>query len=318
MREEEIRNCCICGTEARTVYSIPFLEVYGMDREYTQKINVCSHCGFIYTANPFRSELLSNRYKKMSKYEFDRDRIITEEKRDYIRRCNRQYSFIKNNDIKYESIFEVGAASGFNLSLYKKDGIAVYGIEPSIKNVESCREKYNVELFCGMFHEYKETEPVQTYDLVFLSHILEHIVNPHQFMSDLSKINNRYIFIDVPTFDYKFKDEPFGMFTDEHVNYFTFEGLNSLMKSLHYSNIDANIAFDSGADIPSGGPCLLTLWQKQDAPHRSLTANKLAVMSSSHLLGEYLRASEELQKEINIIIDGIQTDKLAVWGTGNT
>jgi hypothetical protein len=41
-------------------------------------------------------------------------------------------------------------------------------------------------------------------------------------------------------------------------------------------------------------------------------------MSSSHLLGEYLRASEELQKEINIIIDEIQTDKLAVWGTGNT
>jgi hypothetical protein len=41
-------------------------------------------------------------------------------------------------------------------------------------------------------------------------------------------------------------------------------------------------------------------------------------MSSSHLLNEYLRASEELQKEINITIDSIKTDKLAVWGTGNT
>jgi hypothetical protein len=41
-------------------------------------------------------------------------------------------------------------------------------------------------------------------------------------------------------------------------------------------------------------------------------------MSSFHVLSEYLRASEELQKEINMTIDGIKTDKLAVWGTGNT
>jgi 2-polyprenyl-3-methyl-5-hydroxy-6-metoxy-1,4-benzoquinol methylase len=325
MREQEIKNCCICGAEAHTVYNIPFLEVYGMAQDYTQRIKICPHCGFIYVANPFQGELLSNRYKKMSKYEFDKNKIITEEKDGYIRRCKRQYDFIKNNDIKYKSILEVGAASGFNLSLYKKDGITVYGIEPSVKNVESCKEKYGIELFHGMFQEYREGQYDKTYDLVFLSHVLEHIVNPYQFISELSKINNHYIFIDVPTLDYKFKDEPFGMFTDEHVNYFTFEGLNSLMTSLHYSNIDVNIAFDSSADVPSGCPCLLTLWQKQDIvniittpPPPPLTVNKLPVMSSSHVLGEYLRTSEELQKEINIIIDKIQAHKLAVWGTGNT
>jgi hypothetical protein len=190
------------------------------------------------------------------------------------------------------------------------------GIEPSGKNIELCREKYDIELFQGMFHEYRESRHDKMYDLVFLSHVLEHIVNPYQFISDISNMNNRYVFIDVPTFDYKFKDEPFGMFTDEHVNYFTFEGLNSLMKSLHYANIDVNIAFDSGTDVPSGCPCLVTLWQKQDPP--GLTANKSAVMSSFHVLGECLGASEELQKEINVVIDGIQTDKLVVWGTGNT
>lgn len=43
MREEEIKNCCICGLEADTVYTIPFLEVYGMAKEYTQRINICPH-----------------------------------------------------------------------------------------------------------------------------------------------------------------------------------------------------------------------------------------------------------------------------------
>ncbi|MDR3131045.1 MAG: class I SAM-dependent methyltransferase [Treponema sp.] len=261
---EEIRNCCICGSNANTVYTIPFLEVYGMAQEYTQKINICPHCGFIYTANPFTSELLSHRYKKMSKYEFDKKQdnngIITEEKREYIRRCKRQYSFIRNSNVQYESMLEVGAASGYNLSLYKKDDIAVYGIEPSEKNVESCKQKYTIELFQGMFQEYREKHHNKKYDIVFLSHILEHIVNPYQFILELSEINNRYMFIEVPTLDYKFNDEPFGMFTDEHVNYFTFEGLNNLMESLHYVVVDASIIFDVNAN--NNGSSLSTLWQK--------------------------------------------------------
>jgi Zn-finger nucleic acid-binding protein len=288
-----------------------------MVKEYTLKINICPHCGFIWTANPFDDKLLSNRYKKMSKYEFDRSSIITEEKKDYIHRCKRQYSFIKNSDVQYESMLEVGAASGYNLSLYKKDGIDVYGIEPSIQNVKSCKQNYNIELFHGMFQEYNKNKPNVKYDIIFLSHVLEHIVNPHKFILDISGINNRYIFIDIPTFDYKFRDEPYGMFTDEHVNYFTFEGLNSLMKSLHYSIIDANITFDLNTDIPSGCPCLSTLWEKTDSsPH--FTLNKLPVISSYYLLSEYLKSSAELQKEINVTIDNITNSKLAVWGTGNT
>jgi 2-polyprenyl-3-methyl-5-hydroxy-6-metoxy-1,4-benzoquinol methylase len=73
-------------------------------------------------------------------------------------------------------MLEVGAASGYNLSLYKKDGITVYGVEPSVKNVESCKQKYNIELFQGMFQEYREKQHDKKYDLIFLSHILEHII----------------------------------------------------------------------------------------------------------------------------------------------
>jgi hypothetical protein len=237
-----------------------------MTLEYTQKINICPKCGFIYTANPFTNEQLSHRYKKMSKYEFDSNKTAVEEKSDYMRRCKRQYGFIKNKDIQYASILEVGAASGYNLSFYKKDNITVYGIEPSVKNVELCKQNYDIDLFPGMFQEYREKHSGRKYDLVFLSHVLEHIVNPHQFILELAEINDRYMFIEVPALDYKFKDEPFGMFTDEHVNYFTFEGLNNLMKSLHYSILDANIIFDTDADVPSGCPCLVTLWEKKDTP----------------------------------------------------
>jgi hypothetical protein len=109
------------------------------------------------------------------------------------------------------------------------------------------------------------------------------------------------------------------MFTDEHVNYFTFEGLNNLMKSLHYSIINTNITFDLNTEIPSGCPCLSTLWEKTGlSPSYHRNINKLPIISSFHLLNEYIKVSEKLQKKINLLIDSITTNKLAVWGTGNT
>ncbi|GHU60121.1 hypothetical protein FACS189444_6690 [Spirochaetia bacterium] len=264
----EITNCCICGKETERVYELPFLDVYGMDHEYVQKINICPSCGFIFTANPFSDEQLSNRYKNMSKYDFDKKTLITKEKADYLKRSKRQHDFINNTIEQYTSVFEVGAASGYSLSLYQKDGIDVYGVEPSGINVKSCKHNYGIDLFQGMFQDYMKMNDNRKYDLIFLSHVLEHIVNPYQFISELSDINSCYMFIEVPTLDYKFIDEPFGMFTDEHVNYFTFESLNNLMHALHYKNIDANIVFNLNDDVPSGCPCVSTLWQKQSTPPR--------------------------------------------------
>jgi hypothetical protein len=290
-----------------------------MVNEYIQEISICPQCGFIFTANPFNEELLSNRYRHLSKFEFDSKNQVMEEDVSYKKRCYRQYSFIKNTVNNISSVFEVGSASGFNLSLYHNKGMYVYGIEPSERNVVSCKERYGIDLFNGMFQEYiVSTSNTKKYDLIFLSHVLEHIINPYQFILELSKINNRYMFIEVPTFDYKFIDEPFGMFAEEHVNYFTFENLRYLMNCLDYHIVDANIYFSSNSDIPAGYPILSTIWEKKTITCNSLTSSKPPVVSSYELLINYLKKSEELQTRINTIIDDIEDDKkLAVWGTGH-
>lgn len=47
---EEITGCCICGQETENAYNLPFLDLYGMRQyEYTQRINICPRCGFIFT-----------------------------------------------------------------------------------------------------------------------------------------------------------------------------------------------------------------------------------------------------------------------------
>jgi predicted transcriptional regulator len=292
-----------------------------MAHEYTQDIRICPKCGFIFTANPFSEDILANRYKHFSKFEFDSQIEVIEENVSYKKRCLRQYFFIKNTINAIDSLLEVGSSSGFNLSLYLKDGVNVYGIEPSAKNVSSCRKKYGIEMFNGVFREYiSSASIVRKYDMVFLSHVLEHIIDPYEFLLKLSDINNQYMFIEVPSFDYKFCDEPFGMFAEEHVNYFTFDSLRHLMETLGYHIMDANLYFSPDSDTPAGYPCISTVWEKNSVRGRtySLTGNKIPVLSSRELLMKYLKQSEILDRKINNIIDRINDKmKLAVWGTGH-
>lgn len=48
----------------------------------------------------------------------------------------------------YQSVLEVGASSGYNLSLYK--GKKTLGIEPSEINCKLAHENYGVTLYPGM------------------------------------------------------------------------------------------------------------------------------------------------------------------------
>jgi hypothetical protein len=314
-----LQNCCICGIKAETILKLKFIEIFGMAREYVQRINICPNCGFIYTENPFGEEVLANRYKNLSKFEFDGNSVIMEESASYLKRCYRQYNFIKNVIERPISIFEVGCSSGFNLSIYERNGTDVFGIEPSKNNTTSCKRNYGIDLFNGTFDEYKKSsENKKQYELIFLSHVLEHIVDPYSFIFELSKMNSRYIFIEVPTLDYKFCDEPFGMFAEEHVNYFTFDNLRQLMKCFDYRIVDANIYFCSDADIPAGYPCISTLWEKDCAKTYSLTSNMPPIITSRELLMKYIEASIDKDKKINEIIDNIDNNEnIAVWGTGH-
>ncbi|MGL4108638.1 class I SAM-dependent methyltransferase [Clostridium sp. LP20] len=309
-----IERCCICNQRTKNVYNIQFKEVIGMSKEYLQNIDICEKCGFIFTANPFSNEQFERRYKEISKYEYDSSDYCLDEDKTYTGRCERQYKFIKNNISDFNSVLEIGAASGYNLSLYRDYNKDVFGIEPSKINVKLAKDNYDVEMFCGMFEEYLEMNIQKKYDLIFLSHVLEHIVNPSDFIREIRKINNKFIFIEVPSLDCKTLDEPFGTFCEEHVNYFTMESLVNLMQKNGYRLIDMNLVFGNNFRLPAGWPAISSLWIKSEVYEPKL---KL-VKNSFNILVEYIKTSENEFKQIKALIDKIDDNaKLAVWGTGN-
>lgn len=309
-----IEKCTICGSKTNEIYSIKFTGLLGLREEYEEKIGYCNNCGFLFNSNPFDKNQLDNRYKNLSKYEYDIHPDNYVEQKDFVIRSNIQKNFIYENCDDFDSVLEVGAASGYNLSLYKKDKKEVYGIEPSRTNKLLAMKKYGVEIYDGTFEEYIERKQLdKKYDLIFLSNILEHIINPIRFIQNLKNICNKYIFIEVPTFDYKFSDECFGMFSDEHLNYFTFESIQNMMTKCDYSLVNSRIEFYLNCYNASGTPSLLTLWKKD----KEISSRKI-INHSIDVFHRYIKDSERKLSEINSIINNIDDNvKIAIWGTGS-
>lgn len=317
--EQIMRHCNICGQEAEVLYRLPFRDLQGSEQtEYVQRICLCKRCGFLFTQNPLTEKQLADRYKNFSKFEFDADDYLLDESKEYKKRSVRQRFFVENaieND--FESILEVGAASGYNLSLY--NGKSVYGIEPSAKNCRLAKEHYNVELYNGMFSEYvhyyeQKEQTKRKYDLIFLSHVLEHIVNPYDFILECKSMCNKYIFVEVPTMDYRYMEEPMGTFCEEHVNYFTLEGLNSLMTAAGFGLVDVNYIFGLDVFLPACYPSVATIWRIGENGKNDFRP----ILSTELIANTYIKQNEIEFEKIRKKIDAIPNDeRLAVWGTGH-
>ncbi len=315
-----INKCCICGKDVITYKEIAFEDLLGSGvKQYNQKIAICEDCGLVFTQNPYTDEQLANRYKRMSKFEYDAEEYILEDK--YAKRCYRQKHFLEENiDLsRVGSILEIGAASGYNLSLYK-NGRNILGIEPSARNCELAKKNYGVDMFCGMFNEFVEFvehDSKDKFDLIFLSMVLEHIVNPKQFINDLKKMNNKYMFIEVPTLDIRMDEEPFGMFCEEHVNIFTINSLNNLMVSCGYRLINIENVYGIGTYLPAGYPSMLTIWEK-NYDKVKMSYRHYNMFSTEDLLNLYIDKSKKGVEKLNKIIDGIPDKvKLGIWGIGH-
>jgi hypothetical protein len=270
---------------------------------------------------------MANRYKNLSKYEYDSNNYTLELDESYVKRCKRQFDFIFDNADSLDSILEIGAASGYNLSLYKLMNstaagggipLIISGIEPSEINCNLALKNYDIQLFNGMFSDYIKNKPERKFDLIFTSHVLEHIVNPRDFIKLCRTINNKYMFIEVPTFDYKFENEFLGMFSDEHMCYFTFESLSNLMNSCGYTIVEAYMPFGIQNKIAAGFPAMSTLWQLIDEGDENKNVKHIPVNNSNMSLENYMKSNEKVISRVREIINSIlPSTKLAVWGTGN-
>lgn len=177
--------CPLCGSQdARIVatvadYTVPLTNV------------CCERCGLVF-ADPFpASDQLAAYYR--SEFIQGRHRIQTVVEA-------RERAARKGSAAKYSAegladglasgsrVLEIGCSYGFLLDAVRKAAQChVEGVEPSEVSARFAREELGVPVFRGTVEQYLGTPVADRFDLIIISHVLEHLADPVGVLRSLER-----------------------------------------------------------------------------------------------------------------------------------
>lgn len=235
------RSCPVCGNDQTNPSvsrsRIPILQnrVYDTREEAlaapSGKLTLCTceTCGFSYNG------------------EFD-DRLITYDEHynnDVPSPTFERYAedvarlLIEKFDLTSGTVYDVGCGKGTFLRTLCRlaPGIRGIGIDPS------CHPEtfQNFTLIRDIFRPGSFADDTK---LVILRHVLEHITQPVDFLTDLAAAAPGVpLYVEVPEVNWIFDNGAFWDFCYEHCNYFTAKSLRNAMLLAGYSDIQQSPAF---------------------------------------------------------------------------
>ena len=220
-----VNNPCLCGKQNDIVLT------YGDRIGIPVVSKLCENCGLI-RLDPYYSQdslqiFYSKYYRKI--YESDqKPELLFSEQRW---RGSRVKEFVLSSVKKtISTVYEIGCGAGGLLSVFLEDGYVVSGCDLDVTYLEYGRQQ-GLDLVLGEMDILSKKGKA---DIIIISHVLEHIPNPGDFIDQLSSLLNPdgYLYIEVPGMLKK----PFTRdIQNAHVYYFTLETLNNLMGTLKYS-----------------------------------------------------------------------------------
>lgn len=129
----------------------------------------CRNCGLSYSSPRPDATILEKEYKEV------KDEIYQEELTGRIKTFQRN---LKKIDCykKNGKLLDIGCSLGVFLSLAKKDGWEIFGIEPSGWCVEQCKKLFNIDIQQGTNRDLAKFN--RKFDVITMWDVLEHVDNP--------------------------------------------------------------------------------------------------------------------------------------------
>lgn len=183
-------NCAICGEKNnfKIIYSenlnLNILDKNFTARRFADKYNFrivrCKNCGLL-RSNPIISNEIIEKYYSESKFLYlDETENIKTTYGFYLKKLN-------NYDVKKERFLEIGCGNGFFLERAIELGYKnVLGIEPSKNAFNNANYLIKNNIRCEIFDYRKLSD--NNFDVVCNFHVLDHVVNPGEFLSGCHKI----------------------------------------------------------------------------------------------------------------------------------
>jgi 2-polyprenyl-3-methyl-5-hydroxy-6-metoxy-1,4-benzoquinol methylase len=109
-----------------------------------------------------------------------------------------QYKYCKPYLKDKKTILEIGAGQGQASWWFEQKGFQITGVEPDEKNVELINKKLKFGKCISSSAETFEID--KKFDVIWMSHVLEHLIKPDFFLSKVKKnlTNDGIFFIEVP------------------------------------------------------------------------------------------------------------------------
>jgi 2-polyprenyl-3-methyl-5-hydroxy-6-metoxy-1,4-benzoquinol methylase len=142
-----------------------------------------------------------------------------------------------------DSLLDIGAAGGIFLDMAREKGYDIDGIEPSEFLVREAEERYAIKLFKGTVEEYvEEYKTKKKFSIITLLDILEHLVNPDDFMTKvdgLMKKNGLLVVVtpDVGSLAARLAGKRWWHYRVAHINFFNLASLRYLLEKHGYEII---------------------------------------------------------------------------------
>jgi 2-polyprenyl-3-methyl-5-hydroxy-6-metoxy-1,4-benzoquinol methylase len=198
--------------------------------------STCPNCSFVFS-NPYIPEKeITAFYSQLEDKEYSseaegRSRNFT----TILKHLKRLQPVMENKN----TLLDVGAASGIFLDLARKQGYDTAGIEPSEYLVKEAEETYGLQLFKGTIEDYLNLYPQNTFSVITLLDIIEHVVEPDTLMKRVDSLlaDGGILVIvtpDINSFAARLLGIRWWHYRIAHINFFNRESLEYLLTKHHY------------------------------------------------------------------------------------
>ena len=137
--------------------------------------------------------------------------------------------------VEQPSICEIGCGNGKNLAKFQQSGYAVFGVEPD-SAAREVAQTITPNIFAGTAEELPKTITERQYDIVLMSHVLEHCLDINTVMSNVREVlkDGGIYIVEIPNCnslgfqtyqgEWPWSDIP------RHLNFFTRSSLDKTLK----------------------------------------------------------------------------------------
>jgi SAM-dependent methyltransferase len=236
------RSCPICNSDKPNfIKKIDFMLFPKHPMSDGYNVVQCKECGFVYADTKVTQDDLDTYYKDLSKYEdknigtgggftqYDKDRLV------------KTARFIAERiEDKSIRIADIGCANGGLLRELKICGFTnLVAIDPSLTCIEITKSEVGCEAY--QYSIFDISTEVGKFDLIILSHVLEHILEIGSTMKKLDELltDSGCVYIECPNAQNYSKviHAPYQEFNTEHINHFNEISFSNLFGINNYDKI---------------------------------------------------------------------------------